>query len=74
MIQEAYGDAGLGLHRGHQPAQGVLDEVLTISHDEPRVPDGGASLALSASAGWLLERLDLLATPSRMRLSPTRGP
>ena len=34
LIQEAYGDAGLDLHRGHQPVQDVLDEVLAISHDE----------------------------------------
>ena len=50
MIQEAYGDAGLGLHRGHQPAHGVLDEVLTISHDEPRVrmEEQGQNLAAVA--------------------------
>src|SRR5215207_4473374 len=34
LIQQAYGDAGLGLHRGHEPVQNVLDEVLTISHDQ----------------------------------------
>jgi len=37
LVQSAYGDAGLGLHRGHQPVQDVLDEVLTISHDELHV-------------------------------------
>lgn len=37
LIQEAYGDGGLGLHRGHEPVQDVLDTVLTISHDELHV-------------------------------------
>lgn len=37
LIQEAYGDASLDLHRGHQPVQDVLDEVLAISHDELHV-------------------------------------
>ena len=37
LIQEAYGDASLDLHRGHQPVQDVLDEVLGISHDELHV-------------------------------------
>lgn len=49
LIQEAYGDAGLDLHRGHQPVQDVLDEVLTISHDELHVRmDAGQSLAAVA--------------------------
>src|SRR5215216_3830181 len=38
LIQEAYGDASLGLHRGHQPVADVLNEVLTISHDELHAP------------------------------------
>ncbi|WP_324273756.1 hypothetical protein [Blastococcus brunescens] len=37
LIQEAYGDGSLDLHRGHQPVQDVLDEVLGISHDELHV-------------------------------------
>jgi hypothetical protein len=50
LIQEAYGDAGLGLHRGHQPVQDVLDEVLTISHDElhVRMEEQGQNLAAVA--------------------------
>lgn len=34
LIQEAYGEASLGLHRGHQPVESVLDETLGISHEE----------------------------------------
>lgn len=34
LIQDAYGDGGLDLHRGHQPVESVLDEVLDISHEE----------------------------------------
>ena len=37
LIQEAYGDGSLDLHRGHQPVQEVLDEVLAISHEELHV-------------------------------------
>ena len=37
LIQEAYGDGNLDLHRGHQPVQDVLDEVLAISHEELHV-------------------------------------
>ncbi|SFU06405.1 hypothetical protein SAMN05660657_05274 [Geodermatophilus amargosae] len=49
LIQEAYGDAGLDLHRGHQPVQDVLDEVLTISHDELHVRmDAGQNLVAVA--------------------------
>jgi len=50
LIQEAYGDAGLGLHRGHEPVQDVLDEVLTISHDElhVRMEEQGQNLAAVA--------------------------
>lgn len=50
LIQEAYGDGGLGLHRGHQPVQDVLDEVLTISHDElhVRMEEQGQNLAAIA--------------------------
>ena len=50
LIQEAYGDAGLDLHRGHQPVQDVLDEVLTISHDELHVRmNAGQNLAAVAT-------------------------
>jgi hypothetical protein len=49
LVQEAYGDAGLDLHRGHQPVQDVLDEVLAISHDELHVRmDAGQNLAAVA--------------------------
>ena len=49
LIQDAYGDAGLDLHRGHQPVQDVLDEVLAISHDELHVRmDAGQNLATVA--------------------------
>jgi hypothetical protein len=49
LVPAAYGDAGLGLHRGHQPVEDVLDEVLTISHDELHVRmDAGQNLAAVA--------------------------
>ncbi|WP_435742072.1 hypothetical protein [Nocardioides sp. SYSU DS0663] len=50
LIQSAYGEAQLGLHRGHQPVQDVLDEVLTISHDElhVRMEEQGQNLATVA--------------------------
>jgi len=49
LIQDAYGDGGLGLHRGHQPVEDVLDEVLGISHDELHVRmDAGQNLATIA--------------------------
>ena len=51
LIQEAYGDAGLGLHRGHEPVQDVLTEVLTISHEElhVRMEEQGQNLAAVAT-------------------------
>ena len=51
LVQEAYGDAGLDLHRGHQPVQDVLDEVLAISHDElhVRMEEQGQNLAAVAT-------------------------
>jgi hypothetical protein len=51
LIQSAYGEAELGLHRGHQPVQDVLDEVLTISHDElhVRMEEQGQNLAAVAT-------------------------
>ncbi len=50
LIQEAYGDASLGLHRGHQPVEDVLNEVLGISHDElhVRMEEQGQNLAAVA--------------------------
>jgi hypothetical protein len=51
LIQEAYGDASLGLHRGHEPVQDVLTEVLAISHDElhVRMEEQGQNLAAVAT-------------------------
>lgn len=50
LVQEAYGDASLDLHRGHQPVQDVLDEVLTISHEELHAHmDTGQNLAAVAT-------------------------
>lgn len=51
LVQDAYGDGGLGLHRGHDPVQDVLDEVLTISHDElhVRMEESGQNLAAVAT-------------------------
>ena len=50
LVQEAYGDGALDLHRGHQPVQDVLDEVLGISHDELHVRmDAGQNLAAVAT-------------------------
>ncbi|GAA4981233.1 hypothetical protein [Kineococcus glutinatus] len=50
LVQEAYGDGGLGLHRGHQPVEDVLDEVLSISHDELHVRmEAGQNLAAVAT-------------------------
>jgi hypothetical protein len=51
LVQEAHGDAGLGLHRGHEPVQDVLDEVLTISHEElhVRMEEQGQNLAAVAT-------------------------
>ncbi len=50
LVQDAYGDGGLGLHRGHEPVQDVLDAVLTISHDElhVRMEEQGQNLAAIA--------------------------
>jgi|GEM_PF-6628782 len=51
LVQSAYGDASLGLHRGHQPVEDVLDEVLVISHDElhVRMEEQGQNLAAVAT-------------------------
>ncbi|KQT94141.1 hypothetical protein ASG49_04315 [Marmoricola sp. Leaf446] len=50
LVQEAYGEASLGLHRGHQPIESVLDEVLGITHDElhVRMEEQGQNLAAVA--------------------------
>ncbi len=50
LVQEAYGDGALDLHRGHQPVQDVLDEVLAVSHEELHVRmDAGQNLAAVAT-------------------------
>ncbi|WP_299951826.1 hypothetical protein [uncultured Modestobacter sp.] len=46
LIQDAYGDPSLDLHRGHQPVEDVLDEVLGITHEELHVRmEAGQGLA-----------------------------
>jgi hypothetical protein len=46
LVQDAYGDPSLDLHRGHQPVEEVLDAVLGISHAELHVRmDAGQGLA-----------------------------
>lgn len=50
LVQEAYGDASLGLHRGHQPVESTLIEVLGITHEEMHVRmDAGQNLAAVAT-------------------------
>lgn len=50
LVETALGDAGLGIHRGHQPIETVLDEVLGITHDELHVRmDAGQNLAAVAT-------------------------
>lgn len=51
LVQDACGDGALDLHRGHQPVQDVLDEVLAISHDElhVRMEEQGQNLAAVAT-------------------------
>lgn len=49
LIEAAYGEPGLGLHRGHQDVESTLIEVLGISHDEMHVRmDAGQNLAAIA--------------------------
>lgn len=50
LIQEAYGEASLGLHRGHQDVESTLIEVLGISHEEMhvRMESQGQNLAAIA--------------------------
>lgn len=51
LVQQAYGDAGLGLHRGHRPVEDVLTGVLAVSHDElhVRMEESGQNLAAVAT-------------------------
>jgi hypothetical protein len=50
LVQDAYGDASLDRHRGHQPVQDVLNTVLAISHEELHVRmEAGANLAAVAT-------------------------
>lgn len=50
LVQEAYGDASLGLQRGHQPVESTLIDVLGITHDEMHVRmDAGQNLAAVAT-------------------------
>ena len=51
LIQEAYGEASLGLHRGHQDVEETLIDVLGISHDEMhvRMETQGQNLAAVAT-------------------------
>ena len=51
LIQEAYGEASLGLHRGHQDVESTLIDVLGISHDEMhvRMETQGQNLAAVAT-------------------------
>lgn len=37
LLETAWGDGSLGLHRGHAPIQNVLESYLGISHDEMHV-------------------------------------
>ena len=49
LIQEAYGEPSLGLHRGHQDVESTLIDVLGISHDEMHVRmEQGQNLAAVA--------------------------
>ena len=46
LVQDAYGDPALDLHRGHQPVEDVLDAVLGITHEELHVRmEAGQGLA-----------------------------
>lgn len=51
LVQAAYGEAQLGLQRGHEPVQAVLTAVLAISHDElhVRMEEQGQNLAAVAT-------------------------
>jgi hypothetical protein len=61
LIQEAYGDPGLDLHRGHMPVQDVLDEVLPISHEELHVHmEAGDNLATVVAEELGVDPQDLI--------------
>ena len=46
LVQDAYGDPSLDLHRGHRPVEDVLDAVLGITHEELHVRmEAGQGLA-----------------------------
>ena len=47
LLDVAWGDGSLGLHRGHAPVQNVLEVYLGISHDEMHIlmEDAGLNLA-----------------------------
>jgi hypothetical protein len=49
LIQEAYGEPSLGLHRGHQDVESTVIDVLGITHDEMHVRmEAGQNLAAIA--------------------------
>ena len=47
LVETAWGEARLGLHRGHAPIENVLEAFLGITHTEMHVlmEDGGMNLA-----------------------------
>ncbi|MEM7115307.1 MAG: hypothetical protein AAF614_22895 [Chloroflexota bacterium] len=47
LVETAWGEGRLGLHRGHAPIESVLEAFLGINHDEMHVlmEDGGMNLA-----------------------------
>jgi len=47
LLEVAWGDGSLGLHRGHAPIQNVLEAYLGISHDEMHVLMEDAELNLA---------------------------
>jgi hypothetical protein len=51
LIQQAYGDPALGLHRGHRPVESTLIDVLGITHEEMhvRMESEGQNLAAVAT-------------------------
>ncbi|WP_182525140.1 hypothetical protein [Nocardioides dongkuii] len=53
LVEDAYGDADLGLHRGHRPVLDVLEEVLGLSHDElhERMDQGQNLAAVAEDVG-----------------------
>ncbi len=62
LINSAYGDPGLGLHRGHRPVEATLIDFLGISHDEMHVRMEAEGQNLDAVATDLgLDDQDLVA-------------